>query len=479
MNKPPLIAVVDDESLFREWLSEHLHAAGYSVECVGTATAAESLVQRASPALVLLDLRLPDADGLELLARIREIDHDILVVMVTAYGEIETAVQAVKAGAYDFLTKPLDVDDLLMTIDKALETRRLRQEVAVLKEQHRWRFSNVEIVGRSAALREIAGNVEKIARTESATVLLQGESGTGKDLVARAIHARSHRRDRPFLEINCTALPEHLFESELFGHEKGAFTDARERKKGLAELADGGTLFLDEIGDMPAGAQVKLLRFLEDSKFKRLGGVTDIRVDVRVIAATNRDLKAAVGERGFRDDLYYRLKVLPIHIPPLRERPEDIAPLAFYFVEKLARDLKRDPPTLSAAALETLEAYHWPGNVRELHNVLERAIILEDTQEIRPEHLPAEIRRLPDAMRSSAPIVQLPVDGIGMQDVERDLIEQALRRCDGNVAQAARLLGLSRDTMRYRIKKFELDESSGRRERRSVGTNGGHVGEPT
>ncbi len=478
MSSKPLIAVVDDESLFCEWLSEHLGAAGYDVGCAGTGRKAVALVQEASPALVLLDLRLPDADGLELLERFREIDRDIVVIMVTAYGEIETAVQAVKAGAHDFLAKPVDLDDLLITIEKALETRRLRQEVAALREEHRWQFANVEIVGRSAAMQQIADNVEKLARAESATVLLQGESGTGKDLVARAIHVRSNRRDRPFLEINCTALPEHLVESELFGHERGAFTDARERKKGLAELADGGTLFLDEIGDMPPGAQAKLLRFLEDSRFKRLGGVTDIWVDVRVVAATNRDLEAAVEDGRFRDDLYYRLKVVPIHIPPLRERPEDTAPLAFYFVEKLARELKREPPALSAATLEILEAYSWPGNARELYNVLERAIILEDTEEIRPEHLPAEICGLPQSTRASAPVVQLPTDGIGMEEVERDLIEQALRRCRGNVAQAARLLELSRDTLRYRIKKYGLEDSSRMRSSRQHRTGRGYTNRP-
>ncbi len=451
-----LIGVVDDEALFRTWLSEHLSDAGYSVMTAATGAEALRLVREANPALILLDLRLPDVSGLELLPQLRELDRDVVVIMVTAYGEIETAVEAVKAGAYHFLEKPVDVNDLLITIEKGLEARRLRHEVAVLRKQHRWQFADVEIVGRSPAVRELVETVEKLARAGSTTILLQGESGTGKDLIARAVHARSERRDRPFLEINCTALPESLFESELFGHERGAFTDARERKKGLAELADGGTLFLDEIGDMPAGTQAKLLRFLEDSRFKRLGGTTDIQVDVRVIAATNRNLERAVHDGLFRSDLYYRLNVFPIHIPPLRERREDIAPLTLYFIERLARELKREPPRLTDDTLRILEAYSWPGNVRELRNVLERAMILEDSGEIRPEHVPAEIRGGGSSIPQDDRAVWLPEAGLRMEDVERDLIVQALARTRGNVVQAARLLGLSRDTLRYRMKKYDL-----------------------
>lgn len=458
----PLIAIVDDEELIRTWLSEHLNAAGYSVWCAATGEEATRLVADATPAVVLLDLRLPDVDGIDLIGRLHQIDRDLPIIMVTAYGEIEIAVEAVKAGAHYFLEKPVDLDDLLITIEKALETRQLRRQLAVLREQHRWQFAHVELVGRSAAMQRIAETVEKVARSESATVLLQGESGTGKDLVARAIHARSARSEQPFLEINCTALPEQLLESELFGHERGAFTDARERKRGLAELADGGTLFLDEVGDMPLGAQAKLLRFLEDSKFKRLGGTADIRVDVRVIAATNRDLGRAVEERSFRDDLYYRLKVVPLEIPPLRQRPEDITPLALYFVEHLSRDLKRQPPALTKETLRILESYQWPGNVRELRNVLERAMILEETDVIRPEHLPGEIRGQPGEIDGSyepaadIPSFPLPAGGLRLEDVERDLILQALRRTSGNVTQAARLLGVSRDTLRYRLEKHDL-----------------------
>jgi DNA-binding NtrC family response regulator len=456
MSRGPLIAVVDDEALTRTWLGEILQGAGYEVVMGTSGEEAVRLVQDLGPVLMLLDQRLPDANGIEVLRRCREIDHDLVVIIVTAYGEIDTAVQSVKAGAYHFLEKSVDPVDLLITVEKGVETRRLRHDVAVLRAQHRWQFANIELVGRSRALRDILQAVEKLARTESATVLMLGESGTGKDLVARAIHARSGRRDRPFLEINCTALPEHLVESELFGHERGAFTDARERKKGLAEMADGGTLFLDEIGDMPAGAQVKLLRFLEDARFRRVGGTTDIRVDVRVIAATNRDLDRAVADETFRSDLYYRLKVVPLRIPPLRERPDDIAPLALYFVERLARDLNRDVPTLTPDAISMLEAYAWPGNVRELRNVFERALILEDADEIRPEHLPPEIRGAPPAPAGAGPPVGLPPEGLCIEEVERELIQQAIARTGGNVSRAAQLLGLSRGALRYRLEKYRV-----------------------
>jgi DNA-binding NtrC family response regulator len=457
MTPGPVIAVVDDDELTCEWLTEHLKGAGYTVYSASTGAGALGLVQESAPALMLLDLRLPDADGLQLLKQFGKLDRDLVIVMVTAYGEIETAVQAVKAGAYDFLEKPPDLDDLLITIEKGLEARRLRQRVAGFEEQQSWQFADVQLVGRSDAIRELVATVEKVARAGPVTVLLRGESGAGKDVVARAIHARSDRCDQPFLQINCTALPEHLVESELFGHERGAFTDARERKKGLAELADGGTLFLDEIGDMPRAAQAKLLRFLEDSKFKRVGGTVDITVDARLVAATNRDLEAAIAERSFRSDLFYRLNVVPIVIPPLRERPEDVAPLAEYFAGQLARELRREVPNLTPATIRVLEAYDWPGNVRELRNVLERALILEETTELSPEHLPAELRateRRPN--RDAAVATELPPEGLVLADVELDLLRQALARTDHNVSKAAKLLGLTRDTLRYRMEKYDL-----------------------
>jgi two-component system response regulator AtoC len=452
VREPATIIVVDDEDLIRRWLKESLRANGYTVEDAARGADALRLAERTEAAVVLLDLRLPDASGLELLPRFHDIDPDIIVVIVTAYGEISTAVEAVKAGAYDFLEKPIDLDKLKIVIEKGLEARHLRQQIAVFREQHRWLFADIELVGRSAALQGIVEMVEKVAPTDS-PILLEGESGTGKDLVARAIHAHSKRRDNAFVEINCTALPEHLAESELFGHERGAYTDARERKRGLVELAEGGTLFLDELGDMPLGIQAKLLRFLEDSRIKRIGGTTDIPVDTRVIGATNRDLKNMVEEGTFRGDLYYRLQVVPIHIPPLRERPEDVVPLAVHFTDRLSRDLRRGPVVVTEDALEVLECYDWPGNVRQLKNVLERVMILEEAPEIRPEHLPPEVTAATGGTSGDARLFPLPSEGLKLEDVERELIEQAMARMDGNVTRAAALLGISRDTLRYRLEK--------------------------
>jgi DNA-binding NtrC family response regulator len=449
-----LIVVIDDEDLIRTWLCEKLQSAGYPVEKASTGAEGRHLVETSFPALVLLDLRLPDADGIELLKEFHDADRDLIVIIVTAYGEIDTAVEAVKAGAYDFVEKPVEFDALLLTVEKALETRRLRRQVAVFQEQHRWHFAHIELVGRSEAMREVVTMVEKVAAAESTAILLTGESGTGKDLVARAIHAHSPRADQPFLEINCSALPENLVESELFGHERGAFTDARARKQGLAELADGGTLFLDEVGDMPMAAQAKVLRFLEDSRFKRIGGTADIRVDARVIAATNHNLEGMVRDGTFRSDLFFRLNVVPIHIPPLRDRREDIAPLALFFIEQLSADLKREPATLTEPALEFLEKYSWPGNVRELRNVLERVLILGATGAIRSEDVPVEIREPLPTRAPGAFLCELPPEGLRMEEVERDLMQQALARTSGNVTRAADLLGLSRDTLRYRLQKY-------------------------
>jgi DNA-binding NtrC family response regulator len=460
----PLILVVDDEELIQVWMSERLRASGYAVATASTGAEATIKLKELNPDLMLLDLRLPDGNGIQLLEGFREIDRELVVIMVTAYGEIQAAVEAVKAGAYDFIEKPVEFDSLLLNIEKGLEKRRLRQEVAFHREQHRWRFANIDLVARSPVMGTILQTVRKVAQAESATVLISGESGTGKDLVARAIHAWSPRADRPFLEINCSALPDSLVESELFGHERGAFTDARARKLGLAELADGGTLFLDEVGDMPTNTQPKVLRFLEDSRFKRVGGTIDVRVDVRLIAATNHDLEEMVHSGDFRSDLYFRLRVVPIHIPPLRERPEDIEPLALLFLEQLSRDLRRDPVNLSDAALQVLEAYRWPGNVRELKNLLERVLILEHAREIHLDHLPLEVRQPRDGLSEVGGVRHASPEGLRLVDAEKDLIRRALLRTQGNVTRAASLLGISRDTLRYRLTKFPDLADPGRQE---------------
>ena len=450
------VLVVDDEYLIRVWLQEHVGEAGYSVTVAETAAAARAAFQNATPDAVLLDLKLPDGDGMQLLREFREADADTVVIMLSAHGDIATAVEAVKRGAYHFLEKPPQLDELLMTLQQDLEARVLRRTVSGLRRQTGWQFAGVEIIGRSAAMQRVVDLIGKVAASEGSTVLLRGESGAGKEVVARAIHARSARADFPFLEINCTALPEALIESELFGHEKGAFTDARERKQGLLELADRGTVLLHEIGDLPPGAQAKLLRFLEARTFKRVGGVRDISVDVRIVSSTNRDLDGAVRDGGFRRDLFYRLNVVPIVIPPLRERPEDVEPLARFFLEKMTTTLRRPARTISKQALAMLERYAWPGNVRELRNVIERAVILEEGPEILPPHLPEELQPGHRA-RDLEPGFALPAAGIDLEALEKDLIRQALQQARGNKTRAAELLGLSRDTLRYRLEKYHIE----------------------
>jgi len=450
------VLVVDDEYLIRVWLEEHLGEAGYRVTTAESLADARKLYQETPPDAVLLDLKLPDGSGMDLLKEFLEADTEAVAILLSAHGDIATAVQAVKAGAYHFLEKPPNLEELLITLEKGLETRKLKRTVSALRRQTGWQVAGVEIVGRSAAMQRVVEMIGKVAASDTGTVLLRGESGVGKEVVARAIHAQSPRAEAPFLDINCTALPENLIESELFGYEKGAFTDARERKRGLLELADGGTVLLDEIGDLPPAAQAKLLRFLETRTFKRVGGVRDITVDVRIIASTNRDLEAAVRDGGFRRDLFFRLNVVPITIAPLRERPEDVEPLARFLVEQMTTNLRRPARAISKAALAMLERYAWPGNVRELRNVIERAIILEEGAEIIPEHLPDELKPGGRAL-DLEPGFRLPAGGINLEQLEKDLIHQALEQTRGNKSRAAELLGLTRDTLRYRLDKYKLE----------------------
>jgi DNA-binding NtrC family response regulator len=453
MTKPRVI-VCDDEMLIRLWLRDRLAESGLRTEDVADGASLMAALGREPADLVLLDLRLPDATGMELLPRIKALDPTLPVIIMTAFGEVETAVAAVRAGAYHFLEKPIALPELLLLIEQALEARQLRSDVDRYREGHRWQFADVALVGRSSSLRRIAELITRVGEKGSTVnILVRGESGTGKDIVARAIHARGPRRAQPFVSVNCTSLPEHLVESELFGHEAGAYTDAREMKRGLIEVAHNGTIFLDEIGDMPKAMQAKLLHFLETHVLRRVGGVRNIEVDVHVITATNRNLEEAVANGGFREDLFYRLNVLPVTIPPLRDRPEDIAPLAMHFVESLCRDLRQPLRELSPEALRALEGYSWPGNARELRNVLERVILLEDSDRVLLEHLPPEIRGT--SIPAGSTFV-LPASGLDLEDLERELLSQALDRSDGNKTGAARLLGLSRDTMRYRLEKHGI-----------------------
>ena len=453
----PRVLVCDDEMLIRVWLEEHLRDEGYRVQSAPDGETLLAALDEEPAELVLLDLRLPDVTGIELLPEIKGRDPTLPVIMITAYGEVDTAVEAVRAGAHHFLEKPIELDELLILMEQALETRQLRKELAGFREGHRWEFRDVSLVGRSAAIRKVAELITRVARQGNpATVLVRGESGTGKDVVARAIHAQGPRAEKPMVRLNCTAIPENLVESELFGHEGGAFTDAKETKQGLLEVADGATVFLDEIGDMPVGAQAKLLGVLETRSFRRVGGVRDISVDTHVIAATNRDLEAAVARGDFREDLFYRLNVIPIELPPLRERPEDVAPLTLHFLESLAEELRQPRREITEEAVAVLEAYEWPGNARELRNVLERILLLEDADPIGTEHLPDEIREEDGSAPRDGHMV-LPADGLSLDELERELICQALERTDGNKTGAARLLGVTRDTLRYRLEKYGIE----------------------
>ena len=444
------ILVVDDEALIRWSLTERLKADGYEVLEADTGHAAiEKLPEGVD--LVLLDYRLPDTDGVSILRKIKDFDQDILVVLLTAYATIETAVEAMKLGAYHFANKPFNLDDVAALVERALETTRLRREVRQYRANAARPYSLQRIVGASSAMMALRHLVARVAVSPSSTVLLTGESGTGKDLVAKVIHYSSDRAARPFMNITCSALPEHLLESELFGHERGAFTDARLQKKGLLETADGGTVFLDEIGEMTPALQAKLLRFLEDKAFKRVGGSSDIRVDVRVIAATNRDLETEVKQSRFRSDLFYRLNVLPIAIPALRTHTEDVPLLVEYFIDGFNTEFRKRVLGATPAAYALLQQYGWPGNVRELRNVIERAMLLSDGDRLEARDFPAL-----SAVAGTGNEFELPAQGVDLEKLERSLVIQALRRSGGNQTRAGAMLGLNRDQIRYRIEKFDL-----------------------
>jgi two-component system response regulator AtoC len=456
---PPGILIVDDEQLIRWSLSTRLSSEGYRI--VEAETAAQA-VDRARDGidLVLLDYRLPDADGLEVLKRVKQASPDILVIMLTAHSSIEMAVNAMKHGAYHFASKPFDVDEVALLVEKALETTRLRREVRTLRAREAEPYSLGRIVGDSKAIVDMRALLQKIAGSPASTVLVTGESGTGKDLAAKVIHYASDRAAKPFMNITCSALPETLLESELFGHERGAFTGADRQKRGLLESADGGTVFLDEIGEMVPALQAKLLRFLEEKTFRRVGGSADQRVNVRVIAATNRDLDAEVRAGRFRQDLFYRLNVIAIVLPPLRERSEDIPRLTNYYIESYNTEFRKRITGVSPEAMTLLTQYSWPGNIRELRNAVERAMLLAAGTELVPEDFPAAA---PTLARLNEDIA-LPSGGVNLEHLERSLVVQALQRSDWNQTQAARLLGLNRDQIRYRIEKFGLEKTATARE---------------
>jgi DNA-binding NtrC family response regulator len=446
------ILVVEDEEKLRRVIQLHLASSGYEVDLAGSVEEALPFTERAD--LVLTDLKLPGLSGQDLLLLLRRQNANLPVILMTAFGTVETAVEAMKTGAYDFILKPFSLDHLTRVIEKALEVSELRDENRKLKEElgRRYQFDN--IVGSSSAMQEIFATVARVAPTR-ATVLLCGESGVGKDMIARAIHYHSPRRDRPFVKINCTAIPENLMESELFGYEKGAFTGANVSKPGKFEQADNGTAFLDEIGDVPASIQVKLLRVLQEREFERLGSNKTLKIDVRVIAATNVDLRAALEQGTFREDLYYRLNVVPINIPPLRERKGDIPALARQFIAKHAPDLGSPVEGIHEAALAKLMDYSWPGNVRELENVIERSLVMCSRRTLEAGDIRLDAGPRP---RTAASDSFLP-DGVSLEEHEQNIIREALRRAGGNKSQAARLLGLTRNALRYRLSQMGLDSN--------------------
>jgi two-component system response regulator AtoC len=446
------VLVIDDELLIRRSVTGRLAAAGYqTIEAENGRTAIERAGQGVD--LAILDYRLPDLDGLTVLKQMRAIDPDLPVILLTAYASVETAVEAMKLGAYHFMNKPFDLEALLALVEQALETTKLRREVRQYRANQAEPYSLDRMVGESAELREFKALIKRVATSPASTVLLTGESGTGKDLTAKILHYSSGRSARPFVNITCSALPETLLESELFGHERGAFTDAKDKKKGLLEQADGGTVFLDEIGEMTPPLQAKLLRFLEEKAFRRVGGTGDVRVDVRVIAATNRNLEDEVRGGRFREDLFYRLNVLPLKLPPLRTHPDDVPALVAFYVDAFNREFKKSVRGASPAALQVLGAYAWPGNVRELRNAVERAMLLSSGDRLEPVDFP--IAAAPDA---SVNPVELPTSGMNLEEAERRLVVQALERTGWNQTRAAKLLGLNRDQIRYRIEKFKLDQ---------------------
>ncbi len=451
MGHPQRVLIVEDEEKLRRVLQLQLQSSGFEVEQAGTAEDALRVADRAD--VVVTDLRLPGMDGLSLLGALRRQNSATPVIVMTAFGSVETAVEAMKAGAADFVTKPFSLDHLLTVVQKALEVRTLRAENQKLREELGFRYEFTNIIGRSPAMQEVFATITRVAATRG-TVLLAGESGVGKDLIARAIHYHSPRRDKPFVKINCTALPENLMESELFGYEKGAFTGAVSSKPGKFEQADTGTVMLDEIGDVPPAIQVKLLRVLQERELERLGSNKTKHIDVRVVAATNVDLRQALENGTFREDLYYRLNVLPINIPPLRQRKEDIPFLAEHFVRKLSGELGR-PCGLSQSGIDRLLEWDWPGNVRELENVIERSIVLCSGDELRAGDIRIDTTRQKAEQQAVSGF--LP-PGMNLDQYEQSIIREALRRAAGNKSQAARLLGITRNALRYRLSQMGIDE---------------------
>ena len=455
------ILVVDDEKLIRWSMKQKLESWNYQVLEAENLKEARRILQQDIPDLLTLDIKLPDGSGIDFLKQAKQVHPGLPVIMITAFGVVDLAVQALKLGAYDFIEKPIDFEKLGNSIRNALETCRLKIQLAQVSHSNTSRFSLENIVGRSKAIRDVLEMIQRLAQAGATTLLVQGESGTGKDLVSRALHYQSSRRGHPFFALNCAAIPETLIETELFGYEKGAFTDAKTLKKGVFEMADGGTVFLDEISEMNLNLQSKFLRVLEDQTFRRVGGVKDISVNVQVVASTNRDLEAVVREGKFREDLFYRLSVIPIQIPPLRERKEDIPLLVEHFIQRYNTQFRKRVGQVSPDGMKLMMDYSWPGNIRELKNAIERAMILVDKDRIDVAHLPIRISdpssASPMPRASGNSLVHLPSEGAGLEEIEKNLLEQALQYSHGNKTRASKLLKISRDTLRYKVKKHNLE----------------------
>lgn len=468
-NAKEKILVVDDDQAIRWTLNEALRSWSYEPIEAGTVSEALSQFNSELTAAVLLDIDLPDGSGLDVLRQIKDQKPESVVIMITGNVAVENTISALRGGAYDFIGKPINLEELRVTIRNGIEAHRLRREVEQVRKERQREFNFRQIIGESPAMKKMLGLAAKVAESEVSSILLQGESGTGKDLVAKAIHYGSQRSESPFIAINCAALPATLIESELFGYEKGAFTDAKARKEGLFEQAEGGTLLLDEIGELELALQAKLLRVLEEGTFRRVGGLKDIPLDVRVVAASNRDLKAESEAGRFRLDLYYRLSIIQIDIPPLRERGDDVLLLSQHYIDTIGARLRRSKITgLSPEVSKLFRSYSWPGNVRELRNLIERALILEDSDTITMDYLPAGLVGEPTLQTANASSniknlaeqFLLPPNGIALDEVELSFVQQAIERSGGNQTKAAELLGISRDQLRYRLKK--LEEARGR-----------------
>jgi two-component system response regulator AtoC len=448
------ILVVDEDGPVREPIRERLVREGYGVVEAIDCHAATAVLDREMPDLVLLDVRLPGKDGIGVLKGIHERVPDLPVIIITASASIDKAVEAMKLGAFDYVATPFDMDELTLTVKRALEAAQLRRVVSLHAYEHKARYGMKNLIGRSKGIQEVRDMIERVSRSQTTMVLARGESGTGKDLIAKAIHAESSRVERPFVNVTCTALQDTLLESELFGHEKGSFTDAKAMKKGLFELAHGGTILLDEVGDMSPALQGKLLRVLEEKTFRRIGGTQDIRVDVRIVASTHVNLEGLIKKKKFREDLYYRLNAITIDVPPLRERREDVALLAEHFLKHFVHEFRRETLAFSDKALERLEAYDWPGNVRELRNVIERAVLLGTTRKILEDDI--VLGRPASGHTNGRRLLMLPQKGLDLGELEKDLVTQALERAAGNQTKAASFLGMTRERIRYRMEKYGL-----------------------